>query len=400
MNSKPQTTIPAAIIFCLFKYFPYGGLQRDCLCVAKECQRRGHPIRIYTLSWDGPIPSGFDVRIVPVRAWSNHCRIKKYFRWMEKELKKIPNLRVVGFNKMPRLDIYYAADACYKEKALTQRGPTYRLGRRYRLYSKLEKTVFGRNSKTEILMISKTQKPFFVKHYGTPSERMHFLPPNISKDRIAPANADKIRIAFRRKNGVKNETNWIIQIGSGFITKGVDRSIRAIAALPKAIQQRTILWIVGNDHKKRFERIAKKLKIRNRVIFTGGRDDIPNILLGADLMMHPAYSENTGMTLLEAVVAGLPVLCTAVCDYSSHITAGKCGIVIPEPFQQKNLNHQLKTLLTERFLPTFKKNALVYAQSTDLYSMHQRAADIIVETVEHQGILDKPQTHLFRETKA
>jgi hypothetical protein len=42
-------------------------------------------------------------------------------------------------------------------------------------------------------------------------------------------------------------------------------------------------------------------------------------LLGADLLIHPAYNENTGTVLLEAVVAGLPVLTTAVCGYAHYI---------------------------------------------------------------------------------
>lgn len=43
-----------------------------------------------------------------------------------------------------------------------------------------------------------------------------------------------------------------------------------------------------------------------------GRSDIPRFLLGADLLIHPAYNENTGTVLLEALVAGLPVLVSAV----------------------------------------------------------------------------------------
>ncbi len=40
------------IAFCLFKYFPYGGLQRNMVRIAQECQRRGCNVRIYTLSSD------------------------------------------------------------------------------------------------------------------------------------------------------------------------------------------------------------------------------------------------------------------------------------------------------------------------------------------------------------
>lgn len=364
--------------FCLFKYFPYGGLQRDFLRIALECQRRGHSITVYTLSWEGDVPPGFDVHIVSVHALSNHRRAKKFAACVQSAIgNRLSAMPVVGFNKMPGLDVYYAADACYKEKSLTQRGWLYRLGARYRLYTAFEEAVFGNSAKTEILMISKTQKSFFVKHYGTPETRMHFLPPNIARDRVAPPDAPEIRAAFRRANGLSGDIKLLVQIGSGFIKKGVDRSIRALAALPPEVREKTVLWVVGKDRAARFERMARELNVGDRVVFTGGRDDIPQILLGADLMIHPAYDENTGTVLLEAVAAGLPVLCTEVCGYGSHIKAADCGLLTPEPFEQAVLNRQLETLLTGGDLPMLGRKALAYARSTDLYSMHEQAADVI-----------------------
>jgi UDP-glucose:(heptosyl)LPS alpha-1,3-glucosyltransferase len=282
---------------------------------------------------------------------------------------------------MPGLDIYYAADGCYRDKVWTQRPALYRLGGRYRLYERFERAVFSAGSKTEILMISAAQAPLFVKHYGTQPERMHFLPPNISKDRIAPENAAEIRATFRKENGLNADTKLIVQIGSGFVTKGVDRSIRALAALPEAVRRETVFWVVGRDRKENFERLARKLGVADQVVFTGGRDDVSRILLGADLMIHPAYNENTGTTLLEAVAAGLPVICTQTCGFSGHIRKAECGCVIPEPFDQTELNRCLAGMLTGSKLPMFGKNALAYARSTDLYSMHERAADIILQQV-------------------
>ena len=38
--------------FCIFKYFPFGGIQRDGLKIAQTLVQRGHQIRFYALSWD------------------------------------------------------------------------------------------------------------------------------------------------------------------------------------------------------------------------------------------------------------------------------------------------------------------------------------------------------------
>lgn len=368
------------LAFLLFKYFPYGGLQRDFLRIMQECRRRGHAATVYVLSWDGPIPEGVDVRIVPARARSNHRRVQQYFRWVDAALSAEPDTVRVGFNKMPGLDFYYAADACYKEKSLTQRGFLYRTGARYRLYERFERAVFSEDSKTELLMISKAQTPLFVKHYGTPAKRMHFLPPNISRDRVAPSNAADIRADFRKENGFDEDVKLLVQVGSGFIKKGVDRSIRALASLPLALREKSVYWVVGKDRSARSKRLARRLGVEKQVFFMGGRDDIPRILLGADLMIHPAYDENTGTVLLEAVASGLPVLCTEVCGYSSHIVAADCGAVSPSPFEQRVLNRQLEQLLKDGHLVELGRHARTYARTTDLYSMHERAADVILKT--------------------
>ena len=53
--------------FLIYSYFPFGGLQRDFLRVVKECISRGYKVTVYTLSWDGDIPDGINLILVPVR---------------------------------------------------------------------------------------------------------------------------------------------------------------------------------------------------------------------------------------------------------------------------------------------------------------------------------------------
>jgi len=287
---------------------------------------------------------------------------------------------VVGFNKMPGLDVYYAADICYEDLAQTQRSPLYRFSPRYRHFSAFERAVFSPDSKTKLLMISKAEQALFECYYQTPSKRFFQLPPGIARDRKAPDNAAEIRQSFRQEFNLQDDDLCLLQVGSGFKTKGVDRSLKALASLPEALRQRTSLIIVGQDKPKRFLRQIKSLGLSEQVQILKGRDDIPRFLLGADLLIHPAYKENTGTVLLEALVAGLPVLCTDICGYAAYIQQANCGVVIASPFQQSALNASLKTLLddAEQRLQ-WSKNALAYAEHADLYSMPERAADIILE---------------------
>jgi UDP-glucose:(heptosyl)LPS alpha-1,3-glucosyltransferase len=129
-----------------------------------------------------------------------------------------------------------------------------------------------------------------------------------------------------------------VQIGSGFKTKGVDRSLKALAALPSALRKRTRLIVIGQDDPKVFQLQSATLGLGDNVQFLKGRSDIPRFLLGADLLIHPAYNENTGTVLLEALVAGLPVLVSKVCGYAHYIAEADSGLVLDEPFEQEQLN--------------------------------------------------------------
>lgn len=367
------------LAFILYKYFPFGGLQRDLRRIALECQRRGHAIRVYTMIWEGDIPDGFEVLIAPVKAIFNHTRNERFSAWVEADLAKRPVDRVVGFNKMPGLDVYYAADPCFEDKAQTLRNPIYRRWGRYKHFAEYERAVFQPGSETEILMISEVQQPLFVKHYATPAERFHLLPPGIDQDRRAPGNAAAIRKAFRAEFELGSDDLLLVQIGSGFKTKGLDRSLKALASLPHDVKKRTRLFVIGQDDPRPFQLQAKTLGVADQVQFLKGRSDIPRFLLGADLLIHPAYNENTGTVLLEALVAGLPVLVTDVCGYAHYILDADCGRVVPSPFQQQQLDSLLAQMLVDSEQRRhWAENALAYADRADLYSMPERAADVIL----------------------
>ncbi|MDR0634465.1 MAG: glycosyltransferase family 4 protein [Azoarcus sp.] len=367
------------LAFCLYKYFPFGGLQRDFLRIALACQARGHDIRVYTLEWRGDIPAGFDLVQVPARAWLNHRRYRKFSAWVAADLARRPVGCTIGFNKMPDLDLYYAADPCYEEMARTLRNSLYRLSGRYRHFAAWERAVFAPESRTEILMISDAQQPFFIRHYGTPPARFHPLPPGIAPDRRAPADAPAIRAAFRAEFGLGDDDLLLMQIGSGFRTKGLDRSLAALAALPTALRRRARLIAIGDDDPRPFLRQTKALGLDERVSILRGRDDIPRFLLGADLLIHPAYSENTGTVLLEALVAGLPVLATDVCGYAHYIAEAEAGRLIPTPFAQEELDAALAAMLTDAGARArYSRRALAFAGQADIYSLHERAADIIL----------------------
>ena len=379
------------LALCLYKYFPYGGLQRDFLRILKECQNRGHDVHVYTSEWQGQKPGGINLHVLRAsRIGGNHVRDRRFFMQMQKATAPHEFDAIVGFNKMPGLDLYYGADFCYVGRTAPQYGPLYRLTPRYHHLATYEKAVFSRDSRTEILSLSEREKTVYQQYYGTPEERFHLLPPTLDLDRKPIADRDRERAKLRDELGVASSQLLMLFIGSGFKTKGLDRALLALARLPQSLSEKTRLVVVGQDQPGPYQRLAHKLGISSKVQFVGGRTDIPQLLAAGDLLVHPAYMENTGTILLEAIAAGLPVIATDVCGYAGHILKAQAGKVLPSPFDQHLLDQELASALASNDRMLWSENGLRYGTQSSLYQMPKSAADAIETIVErrtHQNTL-------------
>ena len=377
------------LAFVLFKYFPYGGLQRDMLRIAQACQQLGYAIDVYTMSWQGEIPAGFRVTQLPTHGTRNFVRYRRFIREMQQQLVANPVDAVIGFNRMEGLDVYYAADPCFRQAHVEGRSALLRLLGRYRFFLQQEEAVFGVASTTLVLMISALQLQYYRQYYGTPDSRIRMLPPGILRDRMATDDRDVIRAGFREEFALAPDQLLLLSLGSGFSVKGFDRGLIAVAALPDVLRQRVRVFIIGQDKRGPTERLVKRLGLQDNVRFFSGRDDIPRFLQGADLLLHPARHENTGTVLLEAMVAGLPVLTTATCGYAFHVSDAAAGRVLPAPFRQGELNATLEEMLTSSERATWSSNGIAYGRSQDLYSLHEQAAGYINEYVQAKQDLSR-----------
>ena len=119
------------------------------------------------------------------------------------------------------------------------------------------------------------------------------------------------------------------------------------------------------------------LGVDDRVRLLGARDDVPDLLLAADLLVHPARNEAAGAVLTEALAAGLPVLCSGNCGFADYVEESG-GLVLPLPFSQRALNKTLLfALSTPEKLEDMRQNAIGYGQHADFYRRAEVAADLI-----------------------
>ena len=367
------------LAFGIFKYFPHGGLQRDMMRIAQAAAARGHEVTIYCGCWDDAPPASdkIGVRVLGAFGLTNHGRARSFAaRFAESTASA--DLRV-GFNRMPGLDVYFAADNCFALGAMRHSRFWRALLPRYRIFQEFEEAIFQPSSKTMIMYLTPGQKRDFQTIYCTPESRFRLLPPGIPPDRRRPEEpeAQQLRAGKRNALGVLENETLLIQIGSGFRTKGVDRTVTAFAALPPELRGKSRLLIAGRESSGKYQKLARRLGVADRVIFAGGRDDVAELLLASDLMVHPARNEATGTVLVEAIASGVPVICSGNCGFENFVRASG-GVVLNEPFSQHELERELaKSIGVPGRLEKMTAAARSYGKKADFYQRAEVAVNVI-----------------------
>jgi UDP-glucose:(heptosyl)LPS alpha-1,3-glucosyltransferase len=360
--------------FLIFKYFPYGGVQRDMLRIARDCVALGHEVTIFTGEWRSDLPPGIDVHLLKARGWLNHHRHQSLIRQMQHAVQQHGFDRVVGFNRMPGLDVYFAADPCYAERMHHE--PWYKkLSGRYRFFSAMENAVFGKQAATHILLLNQHDQAVFQRWYGTDNARFHLIPPNIPLQRFSSVDAQDHRAYVRHTFNLPDDAIVLLTVGSAFIRKGVDRAIDALSSLPDDLKQRCWLLAVGEfESSSNMQAYATQRGVTERCIEAGGRPDIPALMLGCDLLIHTARSELAGIVLIEAMTAGLPLLVSGVCGYAGYVAEAQAGKVLAEPFSQSQLNRTLLEMLRQLDTAHWSANAKAFVQHmADVQIAHPEA---------------------------
>ena len=177
----PAFVAPRTLALVLFRYFPFGGMQANFLRIAKACLARGHRVDVYTLDWQDERPEGLNIHIVKTTKRQNIRRYEQFSGHIETIMRAKSYDLVMGFNRMPGLDLYYAADPCFVERVRKTRPWYYRYSARYRHFKAFEQTLFGPASSTHILALSPLQIEEYRHNYATALDRFSLHPPGVQK---------------------------------------------------------------------------------------------------------------------------------------------------------------------------------------------------------------------------
>jgi len=141
------------------------------------------------------------------------------------------------------------------------------------------------------------------------------------------------RGAFRARLGVPQNAPLILFLGRINLKKGLDLLIPAFAQLRRQYPLARLV-IAGPDNEGYGARVRTMIdeeNIRDAVIFTGAifGQDIQSAYQDSDLFVLPSYGENFGMTVIEAMACGTPVLVSDQVNIFEDVVASGAGLAVP-----------------------------------------------------------------------
>lgn len=364
-------------LLAIYKYDPFGGLQRDTLRLIQELAGRGHEVIVFTTAWDGPPPpAGVVLETVPASKFrSNHGRMAQFAGAFRERLTKRDFDVSVAMSRIPGADFYFAADVCMKVYwSRLHSAFALRFNPRYAAYLRLERAVAAPPYATRIACIAPAQMRDYAAAYGTEPERMFLLPPGMDPACRRPPEAESIRTAVREKLDAKPDDTVVLLVSNSVYNKGTDRAIAALGALPGPLKGRIRLWIVGKLPEREMRAMLRKAGLEDRAALLGRTDGVRDFMLGADLFLHPARNESAGSALIEALAAGTPVLTAEICGFA-HFVQEATGTVLTGPFDRDALTRTLEGMIPH--LDELKKRTLAYAEKQDFCSRAKTFADIL-----------------------
>ncbi len=208
-------------------------------------------------------------------------------------------------------------------------------------------------------------KEDMIRLYQAPPEKISIVPCGFSAKEFYPIDKKKARriLQFNENDKI------ILQLGRMVPRKGVDNVIRALGETKKS-KNALRLVIVGGEHDKpnpalspemsRLQKIAKEEGVHSYVVFTGRkqRDALKFYYAAADIFITTPWYEPFGITPLEAMACGTPVIGSKVGGIKFTVEEGKTGFLVP-PHNPHALAESIENLIMdEKLLASMHHNAI------------------------------------------
>lgn len=256
----------------------------------------------------------------------------------------------------------------------------------------------------QVIVSSPQEKAIVLDKYGYDEERVSVISPGIHWDDLIPQE----KKTMRKKYGLPEDGKILLCLGRMTRAKGYHHAIRALAWLKEQYAEPVSLVICGGtaasaskeeeEYKRYLRQVTEELHLEESVYFLPAiaHEKVSEIYSAADIFIMSSENEPFGLTVLESMIMGVPVVASntggptfliqhnftgsLVTIYNPRRVAHYIFSYFKDPQFTKRVIHNAKKFATQefdwknqaqRFAEVYEK-ALKHSQAPDLHTWIQR----------------------------
>ncbi len=344
------------LAFCYESVLPSrGGCETYIADLARRLTADGHDVHLYARRWDmSALPASLRIHRVHVPRVPRFLRPWVFGAACRRALASANHQVTVGFDKLSGLDVLYPQGGLYaattEHNLLKYRHPLVRrVARWLKLvdpshcsFLALDRYQYQRRPLL-VVAISEMVRRHFEEYYHLDPANLRMVRIAIDLDRFDEHDRPRRRLEWRQQWGLSPEHTVALFAGMNYRLKGLEPLLRAVALMPAESPFR--LLVAGSPDTATFERLARRLKIADRVRFVGYCADMRNCYFAADFFVHPTFYDPCSLVVMEALACGLPVITTRYNGAAEVMHPPREGFVLDDPHNLDQLAGAMKQLL-------------------------------------------------------
>lgn len=308
-------------VFLLTHYLNARGHQTLLACPpGSESARRGRE-------------DDFDIRILPMRNSLDLAALVRLARLMLREKVDVVHFHTARAHK---LGVWAARFAKVPVVVVTRR-MDYALGRHFItdiLYRRLVDRVIAISKGVEKVLLTA----------GIPKEKVEVVVDGIDVDKFNPARSGD---EMRRSLGIPQDVPVVGINATLTQRKGHHYFLRAAREVIRELPRTHFLIAGDGPLRGELEVLVRRLGLAGRVIFTGHRDDVVDVLAAFDVLVLTSVYEGLGVAILEGMAMGKPIVASRVGGIPESTREGVNGFLVP-PRDYQAVADRIRQLLKDR----------------------------------------------------
>ena len=320
-----------------------GGRERYLAGLAAFLVRRGDTVRIYCTEVRSPVGlTGADITVLGRAGAAGTRRLQHA---VEEWRAVNPGQPVLTAHPLAVATHYMLSGGLLREALEAEREsfssslrrtlfwPATTLNRRRRFLLREEQRLLSRADGPKLMVFTDEIRDTLVMKEGVARDRVRVSRPGVDLERFRPPVADDGSSWRCGRGGAR-----LLFVGHNYALKGLVPLLMAVARSGHT-GARPTLTVVGRGPIARFQRLAGRLAIAERVTFCGpmNQTEVADLYRRCDGLVLPTFHDPFPAVIVEALASGCPVITTRRCGASCLITPGVNGDLIDDPRDTQQL---------------------------------------------------------------